>query len=94
MKKLVHEIFDGNSTTAVKQKILFDLLKSPDNKENIIIQGLAGSSKAFLFASVFLQEKHLSCLLFPDKESASYFFDDLVSILGEEYVLFYPSAYK
>ncbi|MDY0142946.1 MAG: transcription-repair coupling factor [Bacteroidales bacterium] len=93
MKKLVHEIFDGSSSTAAKRQMLFDLLKSPD-KENIIIQGLAGSSKAFLFASVFLQEKHLSCLLFPDKESASYFFDDLVSILGEEYVLFYPSAYK
>ncbi|MDD4149453.1 MAG: transcription-repair coupling factor [Bacteroidales bacterium] len=94
MKNLVNEIFVGNSSTAAKRQMLFDLLKTSDNKENIIVQGLAGSSKAFLFTSVFLQEKHLSCLLFPDKESASYFFDDLITILGEEYVLFYPSAYK
>jgi len=90
MKELVKKIFSGSD----KQQELFNLLKGADSNDNIITHGLAGSSKAFLFASVFMQEKLLSCLLFPDKESASYFYDDLINILGNEYVLLYPSAYK
>ncbi len=90
MKNLVQEIFAKNE----QSELLFNLLKQPEVDDNVIVHGLAGSSKAFLFASMFLQEKSLSCILFPDKESASYFYDDLVNILGDEYVLLYPSAYK
>lgn len=90
MKTLANKIFGSNETV---EKI-FGLLKCKESPENIILHGLAGSSKAFLAASIFNREKHLSCFVFPDKESASYFHDDLVNILGDEYVLFFPSAYK
>lgn len=90
MKDLAREIFEKNPNA----NLLFDKLKNSGESENILVHGLSGSSKAFLFSSLFLREKQLSCLIFPDKETASYFFDDLINILGDEYVLFFPSAYK
>lgn len=90
MKNLVDKIF-GNSKAAAQ---IFDQLKEKDSPPNIIVHGLSGSSKAFLIASLFNREKMLTCVVLPDKESASYFYDDIVNILGTEYILFFPSAYK
>ncbi|MDD3685821.1 MAG: transcription-repair coupling factor [Bacteroidales bacterium] len=90
MKNLTDKIF-GSSKSADK---LFSHLKDKENQQNINIHGLSGSSKAFLAASVFNREKMLSCFVLPDKESAAYFYDDMVSLAGDEYVLFFPSAYK
>lgn len=90
MKNIIREIFDGN--LAVK-----DFYKVLDNREginNFCIHGASGSSKAFFVAFDFLKEKKLNCVVLQDKESASYFYDDLVNILGDTNVLFFPSAYK
>ena len=90
MKNLVDSIFSKNPKTSQ----LFELLKDSESKKNINVQGLVGSAKAFFIASLFLKEKKLSCIVLPDRETASYFYDDLTSIIGEEYVLIFPSAYK
>lgn len=90
MKNIVNKIF-GQSESAEQ---LFGLLKQKEEKQNIILHGLSGSSKAFLIASLFGREKMLTCIILPDKETASYCYDDLVNILGDEYILFFPSAYK
>lgn len=90
MKNLIDKIF-GSSESAEK---LFSHLKDKENHQNINIHGLSGSSKAFLAASIFNREKMLSCFVLPDKESAAYFYDDMVSLADKEYVLFFPSAYK
>jgi transcription-repair coupling factor (superfamily II helicase) len=90
VKNLIDKIF-GSSKSADK---LFSHLKDKENYQNINIHGLSGSAKAFLAASIFQREKMLSCFVLPDKESAAYFYDDMVSLSGDEYVLFFPSAYK
>ncbi len=90
MRKLVQSIFEKNSN-AIQ---LFDLLKSADTNQNVLIKGLAGSSKSFLISDLFHREKMLTCIISYDKESASYLYDDLINTLGVEYVLLYPSAYK
>ncbi|HNQ68329.1 MAG TPA: transcription-repair coupling factor [Bacteroidales bacterium] len=90
MKDIVNKIF-GHSATADD---IFSLLKQKEEKQNIILHGLSGSSKAFLISSLFNREKMLTCIILPDKETASYFYDDIVNITGGEYILFFPSAYK
>lgn len=90
MKNLVDKIFGKNREVDE----LFDSLKQKEDWKAINVQGLAGSSKSFLIASIFLREKMLTCVVMPDKESASYFYDDISNILGDEYTLFFPSAYK
>ncbi len=90
MKNLIDRIYSQNPDALD----LFEQIKSKECHQNIIVQGLAGSAKAFLLASLFNKEKMLSCIIMPDKESASYFYDDITSLLGDEYVLFFPSAYK
>ena len=61
---------------------------------NITLEGLSGSSKSLLLSSLFgvLQTTHFA--VFPEKEDAAYFYNDLVSLLGEELVFFFPSSYK
>ena len=58
------------------------------------IEGLSGSSKAILLSIVFkhLQLTHL--VIVPEKEDAAYFYNDLVSLTGEDSVFFFPSTYK
>lgn len=62
--------------------------------KNIYVKGLLGSSDAMFAASLF--EKTNNCFLYVvnDAESAGYFYNDIVQILGAEKVLFFPSAYK
>jgi transcription-repair coupling factor (superfamily II helicase) len=90
VKNLVHEIFDNNQTSTG----FYRQLEDKKNLQNFYVHGISGSSKAFLIAYCFLKEKKLNCIVLPDKESASYFYDDLVNILGDKDVLFFPSAYK
>lgn len=90
MQELVQKIYSQNS----KFTRVYDEYLNKDISNIINIKGLAGSGKAVLIASAFMQTKKLNCIITKDKETASYFYDDLVSILGEEHVLFFPSAYK
>lgn len=90
MKNLIDKIFGSNKIVDE----LYSLLKNKDTVQNINVHGLSGSSKAFLIASIFNREKILSCVVLPDKETAAYFYDDLVNLVEDEYVLFFPSAYK
>jgi transcription-repair coupling factor (superfamily II helicase) len=58
------------------------------------VKGLCGSAPAVV-ASVCLSEsdKLMVCLM-ADKEEAAFFANDLVQLVGEEQVLFFPSSYK
>ena len=58
------------------------------------LEGLTGSSKSIIFSIVFsgTQTTHLAVL--PEKEDAAYFYNDLVSLLGDDAVFFFPSTYK
>jgi transcription-repair coupling factor (superfamily II helicase) len=60
----------------------------------IRLEGLTGSSKAIIVAGVFLKSQATHLVIIPEKEDAAYFYNDLVSMVGEEAVFFFPSTYK
>ena len=72
---------------------LVEWTRKPENPK-IRLKGLIGSSKS-MFCSQFLKQSSSSHLLiFNDKEEAAYFHNDLVNILGEESVSFFPASFK
>src|SRR5574344_1134909 len=75
-------------------KAFYHILAEKSAK-HVFLQGLHASS-APLFFSTFSDNESKQCFLFilNDQEEAAYFYHDLVQIIGEEGVLFFPSAYK
>jgi transcription-repair coupling factor (superfamily II helicase) len=65
-----------------------------DKAGKIQIEGLSGSSRAMVLSLVFQKTQTTHVVIIPEKEDAAYFYNDLVSILGEESVFFFPSTYK
>ncbi len=61
---------------------------------NIHIRGLLGSSMALFSASLFQKTKGCHLYILDDAETAGYFYHDLSQIMGDNRVLFFPSAYK
>lgn len=61
---------------------------------NIFVKGLLGSSDAMFAASLFEKKKNSYLYILNDGESAGYFYHDLTQLLGNEKILFFPSAYK
>ena len=81
-----------------KVKALGRLLAAKDDKRIICLQGLQASSASMIFAA--LPHARPEALNVPyifvldDMEEAGYFMHDLVQILGDEQVLFFPSSFK
>jgi transcription-repair coupling factor (superfamily II helicase) len=61
---------------------------------NLCIEGLSGSSRSVVLSLVFQKTQTTHVVIIPEKEDAAYFYNDLISILGEESVYFFPSTYK
>lgn len=66
----------------------------PGEITHSLLDGLTGSSAALLLAAVYdsLQSTHL--VILPEKEEAAYFYNDLMALLGEEPLFFFPSGFK
>jgi transcription-repair coupling factor (superfamily II helicase) len=58
------------------------------------IEGLSGSSKSLILSHVFQNTQLIHVAIIPEKEDAAYFYNDLVSLTGDEAVFFFPSTYK
>jgi transcription-repair coupling factor (superfamily II helicase) len=58
------------------------------------IEGLSGSSRAIILASVYEKLQVTHVVIIPEKEDAAYFYNDIISLAGEESVFFFPSTYK
>ena len=65
-----------------------------DKTGNICIEGLSGSSRAMVLSLVFHKTQTTHVVVIPEKEDAAYFYNDLVSLIGEDSVFFFPSTYK
>lgn len=65
-----------------------------DMPVNVAIEGLSGSSRSLLLSALFKDIPTTHFVILPEKEDAAYFYNDLVSVLGEEKVFFFPSTYK
>ncbi|MDR1864817.1 MAG: transcription-repair coupling factor [Bacteroidales bacterium] len=61
---------------------------------HVHLKGLACSSPALVAATVIRQMRNHHVFIFPDAETAAYFHNDLVNVLGEAGVYFFPSSYK
>ncbi len=63
-----------------------------DKKRIIRLTGLQASSAPIVFTA--LKESHPFLFILDDQEEAGYFYHDLVQVMGEEHVLFFPSTYR
>ena len=60
----------------------------------VFLQGLLCSSAPFFFASLHQQMEQPMLFILDDADEAGYFYHDLVQILGQECVFFFPSSYR
>ena len=58
------------------------------------IEGLSAGVDAVVVASLFRREPKPTLIILPEKEDAAYFLHDLVQVLGDDHVRFYPSSAK
>ena len=68
--------------------------KLKQEKQQIQLQGLVGSSLSFLISETFKKVEKTYLLIFEDKEEAAYYLNDLEQLLGEKNLLFYPASYR
>ena len=72
---------------------VLSISKSLQEKKNVSIKGLAGSSLSFIVRAVANQKKGVHLLILPDKELAAYTLNDLESLKGLS-AMFFPSSFK
>ena len=63
-------------------------------KKRYSIKGLAGSSKSLCSAAIIKKCRGLHLFVLSEKDDAAYYYNDLVNLLGENNIFFFPSAYK
>lgn len=65
-----------------------------DSLKTLRLEGLAASAKAMVLAAVWSKTQTTHLVIIPEKEDAAYFYNDLVAMLGDESIFFFPSTYK
>ena len=75
-------------------KALTRLIEAPTH--SIFCEGMQASSSPVCFAAAAMQagQKRVYLVVMNDEEEAGYFYHDLMQILGEEVVKFYPSSFR
>ena len=66
--------------------------KGKEKKLNI--KGVEGSLRALLFSCLYQKGQQRLFVVMNDSESAAYFYHDIIQLIGEQDVYFYPSSYK
>jgi transcription-repair coupling factor (superfamily II helicase) len=76
-------------------KAISPLSKTHLNTDNVIhLKGLTGSSFSLFAVSAIQASGDVHWIIVPDRERSAYIYNDLLNALGEEKVLYFPSAYK
>ena len=78
------------STREVKQ---LDKAIADSKKVRVQVGGLVGSSAPLVF-SALSNVSHDVLFVLNDQDEAGYFYHDLVQLLGEEKVVFFPSSFR
>ncbi|MBN1413453.1 MAG: transcription-repair coupling factor [Bacteroidales bacterium] len=60
----------------------------------VSLTGLTASSRSLIMASAISETTCLHLVILPGKEEAAYCYNDLMNLLGKDYVYFFPSSYK
>lgn len=69
--------------------------KFADGRErNILIEGLKASAAPLVFATLARKSHPTILFILPDEDEAGYFYHDLMQIMGEQAVLFFPSSFR
>src|SRR5664279_2422451 len=87
-----NQITDHYNNHPVLNKLIDAI--NEDKSENFHLEGLSGSSRSTILSLVFHKTQTTHLVIIPEKEDAAYFYNDLISLLGEESVFFFPSTYK
>lgn len=74
-------------------KAFLELVKK-NKLKTIFLQGLVCSSAPIFFASIREQLGKTVVYILNDADEAGYFYHDLMQVLGQEKVLFFPSSYR
>lgn len=88
----IHEIENIYSRSS-QAKAFVDLIEKKRVK-SVFLQGLVCSSAPIFFASVYSQLKQTALFVLEDADEAGYFYHDLMQVLGQENVFFFPSSYR
>lgn len=59
---------------------------------HVQLHGMAGSVPAVVSATLFAESDQCMVCMLNDREEAAYFYNDVVQVLGEKKVLFFPSS--
>ena len=81
------QLFDANPNIAAATKLLSEV-------KTLSVKGLSGSSKPLFAASLFGRLSSPYLIILNNLENAGYFYHDLIQLLSDKEVLFFPSAYK
>jgi transcription-repair coupling factor (superfamily II helicase) len=65
-----------------------------DDLKTIRLESLLASAKAMITAALYSKTQTTHLVVLPEKEDAAYFYNDLVALLGDDSVYFFPSTYK
>lgn len=65
-----------------------------ESNKSICVSGLQASSASLVFASLAGQVPGTFLFIMDDAEAAGYFYNDLVAVLDEQQVLFFPSSFR
>ena len=85
------EIFQSNFD---ENNELLSLISQVENQGKVFhLKGLTGSSKAVYIHDSISRLKDTHLIILNDKEEAAYFYNDLITLDGDERSLFFPSSY-
>ena len=65
-----------------------------DKLRTVFLEGLQASAAPMLFASLATRRQHCMLMIMQDADEAGYFYHDLIQIMGESRVLYFPSSYR
>lgn len=83
----LQQLYAKHPQTVALERVLDD-----PTVRRVHLEGLLASAAPLVFSS--LHGKRILFHVLGDQEQAGYFYHDLMQILGEEHVLFFPSSYR
>ena len=69
-------------------------LQEDKSTKTIFLQGLFTSAAPLFFSAMAKRTTHTYVFILPDVDRAGYFYHDLVLVMGQDSVYFFPSSYK
>lgn len=79
---------------SVPQAGAFSKILEDKSVKNVILEGLTASAAPLFFSGIHDRINSAALFILQDSDDAGYFYHDLVQVMGQEDVLFFPSSYR